>query len=170
MLSLQRAQGAKILQALWCGQKNKSIIILKKRKRETKTENLWKQLLRKTGSMYTEKATWFTWDYYLKYFMWYWRRLLRVPWTERKSNQSILKEINSEYSLEGLLLKLSSNTLATWCKGLTHWKRPWCWARLRAGGEGGNRGWDDWMESLNRWTWIWENSRRWWRTGKPGVL
>ena len=64
----------------------------------------------------------------------------------------------------------SSNTLATWCKELTHWKRSWCWERLRAGGEGGNRGWDGWMASLTRWTWVWTNSRRYWRTGKPGVL
>ena len=64
---------------------------------------------------------------------WCWRRLLRVPWTARRSNQSILKGIHPEYSLEGLMLKLSSNTLATWYKELTHWKRPWCWKRLRAG-------------------------------------
>ena len=54
----------------------------------------------------------------------------------------------------------SSNTLATWCKELTHWKRPWYWERLRAGGEGGNRGWDGWMASLTQWTWVWANSRR----------
>ena len=64
----------------------------------------------------------------------------------------------------------SSNTLATWCKEPTHWKRLWCWERLRAGGEGDGRGWDGWMASLTRWTWVWANSRRWWRTGKPGVL
>ena len=58
--------------------------------------------------------------------MWCWRRLLRVPWTARRSNQSILKEISSEYSLEGLMLSWISNTLATWCKELTHWKRSWC--------------------------------------------
>ena len=62
--------------------------------------------------------------------LWCLRRLLRVPWTARRSNQSILKEINPEYSLEGL--RLSSNTLATWCKEPTHWKRPCCWERLRA--------------------------------------
>ena len=50
------------------------------------------------------------------------------------------------------------------------WKRPWCWERLKAGGEAGNRGWDDWMASLTQWTWAWANSRRWWRTRKPGVL
>ena len=64
----------------------------------------------------------------------------------------------------------SSNTLATWCEEPTHWKRPWCWERLRAGGEGGNRGWDDWMASLTQWTWVWTNSGRRWRTRKPGVL
>ena len=64
----------------------------------------------------------------------------------------------------------SSNTLATWCKKLTHWKRLWYWERLKAGGEGGNRGWDNWMASPTRWTWVWPSSGRWWRTGKPGVL
>ena len=68
----------------------------------------------------------------------------------------------------------SSNTLM-WkavksCEELTHWKRPWCWERLRAGGEGGNRGWDGWIASLTQWTWVGANSRRWWRTGKLGVL
>ena len=57
-------------------------------------------------------------------------------WTARRSNQSILKEINPEYSLEGLMLKLKLQSLATWCKEPTHWKRPWCWGKLRAGGEG----------------------------------
>ena len=64
----------------------------------------------------------------------------------------------------------SSNTLATWCKELTHWKRPWCWERLKAGGEGDNRGWDGWMTSLTQWTWVWASSRSWWWTGQPGVL
>ena len=100
--------------------------------------------------------------------MWCWRRLLRFPWTARKSNQSILKEINPECSLEGLMLKLQY--LATWCKETTHWKRPWCGERLRARGEGGYRGWDGWMASLTQWTWIWANSRRCWKTGKTGML
>ena len=77
--------------------------------------------------------------------LWCWRRLLRIPWTARRSNQSILKEINLEYSLEALMLKLKLQYLATWCKELTHLKRPWCWKRLKAGGEGDDRGWDDWM-------------------------
>ena len=74
-----------------------------------------------------------------------WRRLLRVPWTGGRSNQSILKEIHSEYSLEGLMLKLQY--FGYWCKELTHWKRPWCWERLREGEEGNDRGWDGWMAS-----------------------
>ena len=200
---------------------------------------------------------------------WCWRRLLRVPWTVRRSNLSILKEISPEYSLEGLMLLLllndyvasvvsdsvwphrqqstrlhhpwdspgkntgvvchfllqcmkvkserevaqscltlhdptdcslpgssvygifqaralewtaiafsgkdwwwcwNSNTLATWCEELTHWKRPWCWERLKAGGEGDDRGWDSWMASPTRWTWVWVCSGSWWWTGKPGVL
>ena len=68
--------------------------------------------------------------------LWCWRKLLRVPWTARRSNLSILKEINPGCSLEGLMLKLRLHTLATWCEELTHLKRPWCWERLKAGGEG----------------------------------
>ena len=89
--------------------------------------------------------------------LWCWRRLLRVPWAARRSNQSILKEIRPEYSLEGLMLKLKlkdlnihwkdwcwswKSTLATWCEELTHLKRPWCWERLKAGGKGDDRGWN----------------------------
>ena len=93
-----------------------------------------------------------------------------VPWTARRSNQSILKEISPEHSLEGLMLSWSSNNLATWWEELTHWKRPWCWKRLKAGGEGDDRGWDGWMASSTQWTWVWTNSRSWWWTGKPGML
>ena len=64
----------------------------------------------------------------------------------------------------------NSSTLATSCKGLTHWKRPWCWEGLGAGGEGDNRGWDGWMASPTRWTWIWVDSGSWWWTGRPGML
>ena len=64
----------------------------------------------------------------------------------------------------------NSNTLATWCKELTHWKRPWCWERLRAGGEGDDRGWNGSMASLTQWTWVWVNSGSWWWTGRPGML
>ena len=97
--------------------------------------------------------------------LWCWRRLLRVPWTTRRSNQSILKEISPEYSLEG-----NSNTLATLCEELTHLKMSWCWERLKAGGEGDDRGWDGWMASPTQWTWVCVNSGSWWWIGRPVVL
>ena len=64
----------------------------------------------------------------------------------------------------------NSSTLATSCEVLTHWKRLWCWEGLGAGGEGNDRGWDDWMPSLTRWTWVWVNSGIWWWTGRPSML
>ena len=64
----------------------------------------------------------------------------------------------------------NSNTLATSCKEWTHWKRPWCWEGLGAGGEGDDRGWNGCMASPTRWTWVWVNSGSWWWTGRPGVL
>ena len=76
--------------------------------------------------------------------LWCWRRLLRVPWTARRSKQSILKEINPEYSLEGLMLKMKHQFFSQ----LTYWERPTCWERLREGGDGDNRGWDVCTESL----------------------
>ena len=101
--------------------------------------------------------------------LWCWRRLLRVPWTARRSNQSILKEISPGCSLEGCW-SWNSNTLATWCRELTYLKRPWCWERLRAGGEGDNRRWHGWMASPTQWTWVWVNSEIWWWTGSRGVF
>ena len=104
--------------------------------------------------------------------LWCWRRLLRVPWTARRSNQSILKEISPDYSLEGCW-SWSSNTFTTWCEKLTHWKRPWCWERLKAGREGDDRGWNGLMTSPTsptQWTWVWVNCGGWWWTGRPGVL
>ena len=103
--------------------------------------------------------------------LWCWRRLLRVPWTARRSNQSILKEISPEYTLEGLTLKLKLQYFDhIWWEALTHWKQPWCWESLKVGGEGDNRGWDSWMVSLTQRTWVWASSGRWWRTGKTGIL
>ena len=86
--------------------------------------------------------------------------------TTRKSNQSILKEINPVYSLEGLMLKLKLQYFGHFGKEPTHWKRPGCWERLRAWGEGADRGWDGWMASLTQWTWVWTNSG----TVDPGVV
>ena len=64
----------------------------------------------------------------------------------------------------------NSNTLATWCKDLTHWKRPWSWERLKVGREGDDSGWDGWMASPTQRTWLWVNSGSWWWTGRPGML
>ena len=64
----------------------------------------------------------------------------------------------------------NSNTLATWCEELTHLKRPWCWERLKVGGEGDDRGWDGWIASPTQWTWVWASSGSWWWIGKPGML
>ena len=86
-----------------------------------------------------------------------WRRLLRVPWTVRRSHQSILKEVNP-LNIHWKDWCWSSNTLVIWCKELTHWERPWCWERLKAGGEEGDRGGDGWMVSPTQWTWVWANS------------
>ena len=96
--------------------------------------------------------------------LWCWRRLLRVPWTARRSSQSILKEISPGCSLEGMMLKLKLQYFdhLMWRVASferphvkTPLKRPWCWGRLKAGGEGDDRGWDGWMSSLTRWTQVW---------------
>ena len=102
--------------------------------------------------------------------LWCWRRLLRVPWTARRSNQSILKETSWGVLWKDWCWSWNSNTLATLCKELTHWKRPWCCEGFGAGGKGDARGWDGWMASLTWWTWVWVNSGSWWWTGRPGVL
>ena len=101
--------------------------------------------------------------------LWCWRRLLRLPWTARRSNQSILKEI-SPVHWKDWCWSWNSSALATWCEELTRWKRPWCWERLKAEGKRVNRGWDSWMVSPTRWTWVWASCGSWWWTGKPGVL
>ena len=99
--------------------------------------------------------------------LWCWRRLLRVPWTERRSNQSILKEISSEYSLEELMLKLKLQSFGHLINWLI-WKDPdagkdWRWKK-------DDREWDGCMAPLTRWTWVLVSSRSWCWTGKPGVM
>ena len=102
--------------------------------------------------------------------LWCWRRLLRVPWTARRFNQSILKEISPGCLLEGLMLKLKLQYFAPMMWRADSLKRPWCWERLRAGGEGDNRGWDGLMASLTQWTWVWVDSGSWWWTEWPGTV
>ena len=102
--------------------------------------------------------------------LWSWRRLLRVPWTARRSNQSILKEINPEYSLEGLMLKLMFQYLGHLMWRANALEKTWILGKLKAGRERDNREWEGWIASLTQWTWVWVSSKRWWRTGKPSVL
>ena len=92
--------------------------------------------------------------------LWCWRRFLRVPWTARRSVLGV--------HWKDWCWSWNSSTLAT--EELTQLKRPWCWERLKAGGEGDDRGWDGWMASLTRWTWVWVNSGSWWWIGRPGML
>ena len=101
--------------------------------------------------------------------LWCWR-LLRVPWTARRSNQSILKEISPDCSLEGLMLKLKLQYFGHLMERVDSLKRPWCWERLKAKGEGDDRGSNGWTASPSQWTWVWVNSRSWWWTGRPGML
>ena len=104
--------------------------------------------------------------------LWCWRRLLRVHWTARRSNQSILKEIILGVHWKDWCWSWNSKTSNA---EMTHLKRPWCWERLRAGGEGDDRGWDGWMGSLTQWTWVWVDSRELvmdreaWRAAVHGV-
>ena len=102
--------------------------------------------------------------------LWCWRRLLRVPWTARTFNQSILKENSPGISLEGMMLKLKLQYFGHLMRSVASLERLWCWEGLGAGGEGDDRGWDGWMASLARWTWVWVNSGRWWYTGRPSML
>ena len=101
--------------------------------------------------------------------LWCWRRLLRVPWTARRSNKSILKEISPGYSLEGLILKLKLQYFGHLMQRVDSLEKTLMLGGLGAGGEGDNRGWDGWMASLTRWTWVWVNSGIWWWTGSPDV-
>ena len=100
--------------------------------------------------------------------LWCWRRLLRVPWTARKSNQSILKEISPEYSLESLMLKLQY--FGHLMQRTDSFENTLMLGKMKVGGEGDDRGWDGWMASLTQWISVWASSGSWWWTGKPGML
>ena len=102
--------------------------------------------------------------------LWCWRRLLRIPWTARRSNQSIRKEISPGCSLEGLMLKLKLQYFAHLMRRADSFEKTWCLERLKVRGERDDRGWDGWMAPLTWWTWVWVNSGSWWWTGRPGVL
>ena len=101
--------------------------------------------------------------------LWHWRLLLRVPWTARRSNQSILKKISPGYSLEGLMLKLKLQYLGHLMQRADSFEKTVMLGKIE-GGEGDDRGWDGWMASPTQWTWVWVDSGIWWWTGRPGML
>ena len=105
----------------------------------------------------------------------FWTMVLEKTLEESLGQQGVLTNPSKRKSILNIHWKdwcwsWNSNTLATWWEELTHWKRPWWWAWLKAGGEGDDRGWDGWMASPTLCTWVWVNSRSWWWTGRPGVL
>ena len=102
--------------------------------------------------------------------LWCWRRLLRVPWTARRSNQSILKAVSTGCSLVGLMLKLKLQYFGHHMQRADSFEKTLMLGNLRAGGEGDDRGWDGWMVSLTQWTWVWVNSGSWGWTGGPRLL
>ena len=102
--------------------------------------------------------------------LWCCRRLLRVPWTARRSNQSILKEISFWIFIGRTDAEAETPVLWPPHANSQLIGKDWCWERWKAGGEGDNRGWNDWMASLTQWTWVWVSSGSWWWTGKTGVL
>ena len=102
--------------------------------------------------------------------LWCWRRLLRVPWTARRSNQSILKEISPRCSLEGLMLKLKVQYFGHLMRRVDSLEKTLMLGEIRGRRRGDDRGWDGWMASPTQWTWVWVNSGSWWWTGRPGVL
>ena len=102
--------------------------------------------------------------------LWCWKRLLRVPWTARRSNQSILKEINPGCSLEGLTLKLKLQYFGHLMRRVDSLEKTLLLGGLGVGGEGDDRGWDGWMASPTQWAWVWVNSGSLWWTVRPGVL
>ena len=102
--------------------------------------------------------------------LWCWRRLLRVPQTTRRSNQSILKEISPGCSLEGLMLKLKLQYFGHLMRRADSFEKILMLGKIEVGEKGDNRGWDGCMASLTQWTWVWVNSGSWWWTGRPGVL
>ena len=102
--------------------------------------------------------------------MWCWRRLLRVPWTARRSNQSILKQISPEYSLEGLMLKLKLQYFGHLMRRTDSFKKTLMLEKIEGRRRRGRQGWDGWMASPTQWTWVWVNSGSWWWIGRSGVL
>ena len=127
----------------------------------------WKELMYGCESWTVKKAQHWKID---AFDLWCWRRLLRVPWAARRSNHSILKESNPGCSLEGLMLKLKLQFFSHLMRRADSLEKTLMLGKIEGRKRRGDRGWDGWMASPTQWTWLWANSGRWWRTGKPGVL
>ena len=120
----------------------------------------WRAAIHGVAKSRTRLSDWTDWLIHSlpdAFELWCWRRLLKVPWIARRSNQSILKEINLEYSLEELMLKLKLQYFGHLMQKADSLEKPWCWEREKAG-EVGDRGWDGWMASPTQWTWDLANS------------
>ena len=102
--------------------------------------------------------------------LWCWKRLLRFPQSARRSNQSILKQISPEYSLEGLMLKLKLQYFGHLRQRTDSLEKTLMLGKIEGGRRRGHRVWDGWMASPTQWRWVWADSGSWWRTGRPGVL
>ena len=102
--------------------------------------------------------------------LWWWRSLLRAPWTARRSKLSILKDISPGCSLEALMLKLKLQYFGHLMRRVDSLEKTLMLGGIGGGREGDDRGWDGWMASLTQWTWVWVNSGSLWWTGRPGVL
>ena len=107
---------------------------------------------------------------------WCFQTVLLEKTLESSLDSKEIKSVNSKRNQPWIFIERThaeAEALILWPSGvkeLTHWERPWSWERLKAGGEGDERGWDGWMASLTQWAWVWASSGSWWRTGKPGVL
>ena len=129
---------------------------------------LCKQSLWSQNYGFTSNLVWI-WELYYKaehrridaFKLWCWRILLQAPWTARRSNQSILKEISPEYSLQRLMLKLKLQYDGHLMKIIDSLEKTLMLERLKAEGEGADRIWDGWMASLTQWTWVWVSSGYW---------
>ena len=143
--------------------------ILKSRDITLPKRSIWSRLWFFPAVMYGCEKKAEHWRIYA-FELWCCRRLFRVPWTARRSKQSILKEISPGCSLEGLMLKLKLQYFGHLMRRVDSLEKTLMLGEIGAGGEGDNRGWDGWMASPTRWTWVWVNSRSWWWTGRLGVL
>ena len=117
-----------------------------------------------------ESWTLYSWALKINAFeLWCWRRLLSL--LDCKEIQPVQPKGNQSWIFIGRTdAEAEAPILQAWCEELTHWKRPWCWERLKAGREGDDRGWDGWMASPTQWTWVWVTYGSWWWTGKPSML